>query len=103
MRSFVTTTLLYGAVLGASPDLNHNALQARQSTVKTVNTTSGPVSGHLSSNASLNVAEYLGIPFAAPPVGNLRFAPPQKYNGTTAINGTNFVSLRAIPMFTNLY
>jgi len=55
-----------------------------------VQTDSGPVSGHAALNASL-VSEYLGIPFAAPPVGDLRFAAPQKYTGNSSINGTSFV------------
>jgi hypothetical protein len=67
-----------------------------------VNTTSGPVS--IASNyitasilASLTwpqkvkghaaalfkeVSEYLGIPWAAPPIGNLRFMPAQPYQGS---------------------
>jgi cholinesterase len=69
-------------------------LEQRQSnwTVgQTVQTDSGPVSGHAALNAS-QVSEYLGIPFAAPPVGDLRFAAPQKYTGNSSINGTSFVS-----------
>jgi cholinesterase len=45
-----------------------------------VETTSGSVVGH----ASLwkpAVSEYLGIPFAQPPIGNLRFAAPLPYKG----------------------
>jgi len=71
-----------------------DTLQQRQSnwTVgQTVQTSSGPVSGHAASNAS-QVSEYLGIPFAVPPVGDLRFAAPQKYSGNSSINGTSFVS-----------
>jgi len=71
-----------------------NTLEKRQSDWvigQTVQTDSGPVSGHPASNAS-QVSEYLGIPFAVPPVGDLRFAPPQKYSGSSPINGTSFVS-----------
>jgi hypothetical protein len=57
---------------------------------QTVQTSSGPVSGHASTNAS-QVSEYLGIPYAIPPLGELRFAAPQAYTGNSSINGTKFV------------
>ncbi|KAK4098444.1 alpha/beta-hydrolase [Parathielavia hyrcaniae] len=56
---------------------------------QTVNTTSGPVDGHTASVAS-KVSEYLGIPYAQPPVGSLRFQPPVRYNGTQHLDGKNF-------------
>jgi carboxylesterase type B len=55
-----------------------------------VQTTSGPVDGHAASVAS-GVSEYLGVPYAQPPVGSLRFQPPVRYNGTGKIDGKNFV------------
>ncbi|KAF7904343.1 hypothetical protein EAF00_001677 [Botryotinia globosa] len=67
-------------------------LESRQSnwTVgQTVQTSSGPANGHPGLNNS-QVSEYLGIPFAKPPVGDLRFAAPVAYDGTAIINGTNF-------------
>lgn len=57
---------------------------------QTVQTTSGPVDGHGASVAS-HVSEYLGIPYAQPPVGALRFHPPVRYKGTTKIGGKSFV------------
>ncbi|KAI0125069.1 carboxylesterase [Xylariales sp. AK1849] len=54
-----------------------------------VNTTSGPVSGHSATN-NTEVSEYLGIPYAEPPVGNLRWQRPVAYTGTAPINGTAF-------------
>lgn len=44
----------------------------------TVTTQSGRITGHRGTNRS-SVYEYLGIPFAQPPLGDLRFASPQKY------------------------
>jgi hypothetical protein len=70
-----------------------NALEERASnwTVgQVVKTNSGPVSGH-PATVNTGVSEYLGIPFAIPPVGDLRWTAPQQYNGTSAINGTKFV------------
>jgi hypothetical protein len=58
---------------------------------QTVQTTSGPVEGHAASVAS-GVSEYLGIPYAQPPVGSLRFQPPVRYSAASKIDGKSFVS-----------
>lgn len=42
----------------------------------TITTTYGPVTG-TSSSSSTNITTFYGIPFAAPPLGELRFKPPQ--------------------------
>jgi cholinesterase len=55
-----------------------------------VKTSSGSVSGHAAKNNS-GVSEYLGIPYAQAPVGDLRFAAPVAFNGTAALNGSSFV------------
>jgi hypothetical protein len=58
-------------------------------------TTSGPVVGHASKEFS-NVSEYLGIPFAIPPTGDLRFAAPQPYRHKSVIVASNFVRRNAL-------
>lgn len=60
-----------------------------------VNTTSGPVDGHAAPKAP-EVSEYLGIPYAQPPVGKLRFEPPARYSPQGIVQGKEFVS-RKIP------
>jgi len=57
----------------------------------TVQTSSGPVTGHAALNQT-QVSEYLGIPYAQPPLGNLRFAPPQTYSSQTPLTGSSYVS-----------
>jgi hypothetical protein len=56
---------------------------------QTVSTSSGPVEGHAAGNGT-GTSEYLGIPYAQPPVGELRFQPPVAFNGTETINGTDY-------------
>ncbi|GKU08830.1 unnamed protein product [Fusarium langsethiae] len=43
----------------------------------TIDTSNGPVTGHLADNSPC-VVEYLGVPYAKPPVDELRFAPPMR-------------------------
>ncbi|KAE8317111.1 carboxylesterase [Aspergillus transmontanensis] len=57
-----------------------NTAIARSLHRSVVQTSNGDIIGH-SSDKYLNVVEYLGIPYAAPPVGELRFEPPQTYKG----------------------
>lgn len=55
-----------------------------------VKTTSGILTGQASSQAP-DVDEYLGIPYAQPPIGDLRFALPKAFEGRgKLINATSF-------------
>jgi len=63
---------------------------------QTVRTTSGLLHGQAAEGAP-QVSEYLGIPYAKPPVGSLRFQPPQKYCSRKEFNATRFVSA-ALPL-----
>lgn len=69
MKAQVLLSVLDGAVVVLA--------QGGESTVKVNN---GTLQGTRCS--STNVNSFLGIPYAAAPVGSLRFAPPQPYNQT---------------------
>ncbi|GKT47137.1 cholinesterase [Colletotrichum spaethianum] len=66
-----------------------NPISPRWAIGQSITTTSGPVEGHAASDAD-EVSEYLGIPYAEPPVGILRFQPPVRYTGSSLINGSAF-------------
>ncbi|KAH7353258.1 carboxylesterase [Plectosphaerella cucumerina] len=53
------------------------------------NTTNGLITGHAASNTTC-VVEFLGIPYAKPPVGNLRFAPPERFTGNAAQDASSY-------------
>lgn len=52
-----------------------------------IDTTSGCVYGMINGSHP-DVAQFLGIPFAAPPVGDLRFAPPTSFAPQASIDAT---------------
>ncbi|KAG7053857.1 carboxylesterase [Colletotrichum scovillei] len=80
-------TLVIGLLCGlvAAKPTKFNSWSVGQA----VSTTSGRVVGHAAQDVP-DVSEYLGIPFAAAPVGALRFQPPVPYNGSAVINGSAF-------------
>ncbi|KAH7184849.1 Alpha/Beta hydrolase protein [Fusarium flagelliforme] len=70
MVKLTCTIVFWAALVSAAPKCN-------SSRYLTVDTSNGPVAGHLADNSAC-VVEYLGIPYAKPPVDKLRFAPPQR-------------------------
>jgi cholinesterase len=70
------------------------ALGADWTVGQIVDTTSGRVQGHASSTRP-EVSEYLGIPFAKPPVGDLRWAAPETFEGSGTLDGTIMVRQEA--------
>jgi hypothetical protein len=63
---------------------------------QTVKTQSGLIKGRAASNAT-HVSTYLGIPYAKPPIDDLRFAAPESYKGNATIDGTKFVCIDFTP------
>lgn len=88
----------FSLLAGALPLALAGLIEQRQSnwTVgQAVEINSGRVIGHAAKNASASgVSEYLGIPFGKAPVGDLRFAAPEKFEGSSSlvINGSIYVS-----------
>ncbi|KAF4454244.1 hypothetical protein F53441_3244 [Fusarium austroafricanum] len=72
------------ALVHASPTSKHNGAEI------SVNTSSGIFAPYFEP-AYPNVAEFLDIPYAETPVGNLRFSPPvaKKHTGGKAVQATN--------------
>lgn len=54
-----------------------------------VNTTSGIIRGHAATDRT-EVSEYLGIPFAQPPLGDLRFAAPEPYRSSLPFDASSY-------------
>jgi cholinesterase len=82
MFSSLVTVLLSVATVEA---------QSAWSVGQAVKTSSGKIVGQTSSWKQ-GVSEYLGVPFAAPPVGPLRWAAPQPFSGEgKTIQATKFV------------
>ncbi|KAI8725704.1 Carboxylic ester hydrolase [Fusarium sp. LHS14.1] len=79
------------AVIGFSASVNTHLLRYKDAWVvgQTVGTTSGNVIGHAAADA-VEVSEYLGIPYATPPTGRLRFQAPVKFSKSSVINATTY-------------
>lgn len=55
-----------------------------------VRTSSGLIEGHAAARRP-RVSEYLGIPYAVSPTGDLRFAPPVVYSANDTIRAAEYV------------
>jgi hypothetical protein len=85
----VTLLATATAVYGQSPPNSHFQRDAAGARVRT---SSGLIEGHDASRPG--VFEYLGIPYAASPTGDLRFAPPAQYNGNGTVLANAYVCMR---------
>jgi hypothetical protein len=57
-----------------------------------VRTSSGLIKGHAAPRRP-GVSEYLGIPYASPPTGDLRFAPPVAFDSEETIEASSYVCI----------
>ena len=87
-RWFCAALLAGTAVASGSSSGCSNCRTERFLTVKTTN---GPITGHIAPGTSSScVVEYLGIPYAKPPVGDLRFAAPQPLDVQSPYTAANY-------------
>ncbi|KAK2812221.1 hypothetical protein FQN50_001579 [Emmonsiellopsis sp. PD_5] len=78
-----------GVVVACLLSTAQAVLDRRWEVGQEVKTTSGTVVGH-ASEWKPEVSEYLGIPFAQPPIGELRFAAPKPFTGSEEIVAGNY-------------
>src|SRR6185437_8133507 len=81
--ALLTATILAGGTVASAP-----GLAAPQGGGPTVNTADGPVRGIVKNG----VNQFLGIPYAAPPVGDLRWMPPQAPAKHALLDATQFAN-----------
>ena len=93
MQVFTVFTALSLPLAWASPQFQRRQVNCTVGQI--VKTSSGAVAGHAATNYS-EVSEYLGIPYAQAPMGDLRFAVPVKYAGSSMLNGSVFVGFQLI-------
>lgn len=91
LSEFLRAVVALSTLIAASP-LRSRECEDTWIVGQTVATTSGNVEGHAAPDA-VEVSEYLGIPYATPPMGTLRFQPPVELNRSSTVNGADFVSL----------
>ena len=71
----------YHSIYAVCSPVFFSSLLFAQDNTPTVQTSSGAITGH-AAQYEKEVSEYLGIPYARPPIGDLRFAAPQTFNST---------------------
>jgi Carboxylesterase family len=94
MQVFTAFTALFLSLASASPQFKNKECNFTVGPI--VETSSGPVAGH-AATLYPEVSEYLGIPYAQAPVGDLRFAAPVKYTGSSMLNGSVYVGFKLRP------
>ena len=72
--SVASAGVLYDAATHSQKHRHHHSNDSKNKTPAIV-TEGGPLKGFINGN----ITEFLGIPYAAPPVGALRWTPPQSY------------------------
>ena len=89
MRSIILAELL--AATGAAAQAQSSSWTVGQE----VRTVSGLIKGHAAVwPVGSEVSEYLGIPYAKPPIGPLRWAPPQLYKSDASFTADKYVCIR---------
>ncbi|CCO33566.1 Acetylcholinesterase Short=AChE [Rhizoctonia solani AG-1 IB] len=104
------------ALLACAPLINVAALSVRDASAPSdgllVNTASGKVQGFYN-NTAHTVRAFLGVPFAAAPIGSARFLPPQAHQSSSSViqatswppscpglfNGPPLVTFSSLPYF----
>jgi carboxylesterase type B len=87
--ALATTGLSLAGLAAADPPASTACSKASANKLLTVPTSNGPVRGHVAPGTSC-VLEYLGIPYAKPPIGALRFTAPQAIDRQSPYTAANF-------------
>ena len=90
-----TSTLTFSYLLGYFSSVSaipHSHYDPSKGSDLSVHTSSGYINGKIDS-ATPHVRQFLGIPFAQPPIGALRFAPPVALPQSAASNNVQAIEL----------